>query len=175
MDEAYAEFSEQNLCDLLPKYENFIISRTFSKAMGLGGIRLGYLVAHPEVIGYIDRIRVPENTSVMTQTAALAALEDIEYIKANVKRVIAAREWFQVEVRKVPGVKVFPSKGNSVLLNVDGTGKTAEEFVTLIRQNKFLVRNLSGGRNMSGNGFFRVTVGTDQDMQAVAKLIKDFA
>jgi histidinol-phosphate/aromatic aminotransferase/cobyric acid decarboxylase-like protein len=58
-------------------------------------------------------------------------------------------------------------------MNVDGTGKTAEEFVTHIRNNGYLVRNLSGGRNLAGKGFFRVTVGTDQDMQAVAKLIKE--
>ena len=175
VDEAYAEFSEQNLCDLIPKYENFIISRTFSKAMGLGGIRLGYLIAHPEVIGYIDRIRVPENTSVLTQTAALAALEDIAYINTNVKRVIATREWFQEEIAKIPGIKVYPSQGNSVLMNVDGIGKPAEEFVTHIRNNGYLVRNLSGGRNLAGKGFFRATVGTDQDMQAVAKLIKELA
>jgi len=175
VDEAYAEFSEENVCDLVPKYENLIISRTFSKAMGLGGIRLGFIAAHPEVIGYVDRIRLPENISVLTQTAALAALEDIEYIKTNVKLVIKSRDWFQIEVGKIPGIKVFPSKGNSVLLNVDETGKTAEEFVNYIRENGYLVRNLSGGRNLPGKGFFRVTVGTQEDMESVAKFIKEFA
>jgi histidinol-phosphate/aromatic aminotransferase/cobyric acid decarboxylase-like protein len=72
-------------------------------------------------------------------------------------------------------VKVYPSKGNSVLLNVDGTGKTAQEFVSYLQDNGYLVRNLSGGRNLPGNGFFRVTVGTQQDMDAVAGLIKEFA
>ncbi|HUV15194.1 MAG TPA: aminotransferase class I/II-fold pyridoxal phosphate-dependent enzyme [Pelolinea sp.] len=175
VDEAYAEFSEENVCDLVPKYENLIISRTFSKAMGLGGIRLGFIAAHPEVIGYVNRIRLPENISVLTQTAALAALEDIEYIKTNVKLVIKSRDWFQIEVGKIPGIKVFPSKGNSVLLNVDETGKTAEEFVNYIRENGYLVRNLSGGRNLPGKGFFRVTVGTQEDMESVAKFIKEFA
>lgn len=175
VDEAYAEFAEENICDMLPKYENLIISRTFSKAMGLGGIRLGYIMAHPEVIGYVDRIRVPENVSVLTQTAALAALKDIEYIKTNVKLVIQSRDWFQDEVEQIPGIKVFHSKGNSVLMNVDGTGKTAAEFVDYIQENGYLVRNLSGGRNLPGKGFFRVTVGTREDMEAVARLIKEFA
>jgi histidinol-phosphate aminotransferase len=174
VDEAYVEFAEEDVVDMLPKHENMIISRTFSKAMGLGGIRLGYVLAHPEVIGYINHIRVPENTSVLTQTAALAALEDIDYIKNNVKKVIASRDWFQEEIAKVPGMVVYPSKGNSVLINVDNTGKTAAEFVDYIYEMGYIVRNLSGGRNMKSDGWFRVTVGTQEDMENVAKAIKDF-
>ena len=175
VDEAYSEFSQENVCDLLPKYENMIISRTFSKAMGLGGIRLGFIVAHPEVINYVNHIRVPENISVLTQAAALAALQDIGYIKKNVQLVIKSREWFQDEVEKIPGIKVFRSKGNSVLLNSDGTGKLAAEFVAYLLANGYIVRNLSGGRNMESQGFFRITVGTQDDMENVARLIKEFA
>jgi histidinol-phosphate aminotransferase len=175
VDEAYTEFAEENVCDLIPKYENLIISRTFSKAMGLGGIRLGFIVAHPEVIGYVNRVRVPENISVLTQAAALAALEDAAYIRKNTQLVIESRDWFQDEVAKIPEIKVYPSKGNSVLLNVDETGKTAAEFVKHILDNGYIVRNLSGGRNMPGEGFFRVTVGTQDDMENVARLIKEFA
>jgi histidinol-phosphate aminotransferase len=174
VDEAYAEFSGQTVCDLVPKYENLIISRTFSKAMGLGGIRLGFIIAQPEIIDYVNRIRVPENISVLTQAAALAALEDAAYIRTNTQLVIKSRNWFQDEVAKVPGIIVYKSQGNSVLLNVDGTGKTAEDYVQELYSKGFIVRNLSGGRNMAGKGFFRVTVGTQQDMEQVAKIIKDF-
>ena len=175
VDEAYAEFSKESVCDMLPKFENLIISRTFSKAMGMGGIRLGFIVAHPEIIEYVNRIRVPENISVLTQAAAMAALEDVEYIKKNTQLVIESREWFQDEVEKIPGFKVFRSKGNAVLLNSDGTGKSAEEFVAYILANGYIVRNLCGGRNMNSQGFFRVTVGTQGDMENVARLIKEFS
>ena len=175
VDEAYTEFSEENICDLIPKYENLIVSRTFSKAMGLGGIRLGFIIAHPEVIGYVNRIRVPENISVLTQAAALAALEDAAYIKTNTKLVIKSRDWFQNEISQVAGIRVFPSKGNSVLLNVDKTGKTAKDFVQNLLEKGYFVRNLSGGRNLPGEGFLRVTVGTQEDMENVAEIIKDFA
>ena len=150
VDEAYTEFSEQTLCDLVPKYQNLIISRTFSKAMGLGGIRLGFIVAQPEVVDYVNRIRVPENISVLTQAAALAALEDAAYIRNNTQLVIQSREWFQDEMAKVSGITVYKSQGNSVLLNVDGTGKTAEAFMMRLYENGYFVRNLSGGRNMAG-------------------------
>jgi len=175
VDEAYTEFSEENVCDLIPKYENLIVSRTFSKAMGLGGIRLGFIVAHPEVVGYVNRIRVPENISVLTQAAALAALEDAAYIRTNTQLVIKSREYFQNEISQVPGIRVFPSKGNSVLLNVDNTGKTAKEFVQHILEKGYIVRNLSGGRNLPGEGFVRVTVGTQEDMENVAEIIKLFS
>ena len=175
VDEAYTEFSEENVCDLIPKYENLIVSRTFSKAMGLGGIRLGFIIAHPEVIGYVNRIRVPENISVLTQAAALAALEDAAYIKTNTQLVIKSRDWFQNEISQVDGIRVFPSKGNSVLLNVDKTGKTAKDFVQNLLEMGYFVRNLSGGRNLPGEGFLRVTVGTQEDMENVAEIIKDFA
>ena len=89
--------------------------------MGLAGIRLGFVVANPEVISYINRIRVNENVGLLTQVAALAALEDAGYIRANTKLVIKSRDWFQDEVAKVSGVFVYKSQGNSVLLNVDGT------------------------------------------------------
>jgi histidinol-phosphate aminotransferase len=175
VDEAYVEFSEQNICDLTARYQNFIISRTFSKAMGLAGIRLGFVVAHPEVIDYINRVRTNTNVGLLTQVAALAALEDADYIRKNVQLVIKSRDWFQDEVGKINGIKVFPSKGNSVLLNVDGTGKVAEEYVQYLWDKGFIVRNLSGGRNMESKGYFRVTVGTQKDMEQVAQIIKDYS
>ncbi len=175
VDEAYTEFANEDVVDLLPKYENMIIQRTFSKAFGLGGIRLGYVAAHPEVIGYINHVRVPENVSVLTQTAALAALKDIEYIKKNTQFVIQSRDWFQDEAAKVSGVKVFPSQGNSVLMNMDGTGKTAQQYIDFIKENGYILRNNSGDRNLPGQGWLRVTVGTQEDMEAVARLIKEFA
>lgn len=173
-DEAYTEFSEESIVDMLPKYNNLIISRTFSKAMGLGGIRLGFIVAHPEVINYVNHIRVPENISVLTQAAALAAVADAAYIRKNVQLVIQSRDWFQDEMAKVPGLKVYPSKGNSVLLNTEGTGKDAAGFVQYLLEGGYIVRNLSNGRNMPGKYWFRVTVGTQDDMENVARLIKEF-
>jgi len=172
IDEAYVEFSEQHLCDLVKKYNNIIIMRTFSKAMGLAGIRVGFLVSNPEIISYINHIRVNSNVGLLPQTAALAALRDIDYIKQNIKYVIESREWFQNAIEKIQGIKVFPSKGNSVLMNVDGTGKTAEYYENELWTKGFIVRNLSGGRNLDGQGYLRVTVGTQKDMEQVAKIIE---
>jgi histidinol-phosphate aminotransferase len=173
VDEAYAEFSGEHVVDLLPRYHNLIISRTFSKAMGLGGIRLGFVLANPEVIGYIERIRVPLNVSLLTQVAALAALEDTAYIQANVSKVIQARESFSQQLRQVPGIKVFPSVGNSVLINSEESGVTAQALDDHLLRAGFLTRNLSGGRGIPDEYFLRITIGTQDDMGMVANLIRE--
>ncbi|MCD6576531.1 MAG: aminotransferase class I/II-fold pyridoxal phosphate-dependent enzyme [Anaerolineaceae bacterium] len=175
VDEAYAEFSQQSVVDLLPRYSNLIISRTFSKAMGLGGIRLGFVIAHPEVIEYVNRIRVPLNVSLITQTVALAALEDADYIHENVMKVIHTRDWFISAVDSISGIHAFPSQGNAVLLNCEGTGKTAEDFKQELLSNGYLTRNLSGGRGMRGDYFLRITVGQREDMKRVAAILSAFA
>jgi histidinol-phosphate aminotransferase len=175
VDEAYAEFSQQSVVDLLPRYPNLIISRTFSKAMGLGGIRLGFVIAHPEVIEYINRIRVPLNVSLITQTAALAALEDAGYIYENVVKVIDTRDWLIKAAGAIPGIHAFPSQGNFVLFDCEGTGKTAEAIKQELLSNGYLTRNLSGSRGMQGDYFLRITIGRREDMEKIAAVISAFA
>lgn len=173
VDEAYAEFSGQSLTDLLPRHNNLIISRTFSKAMGLGGIRLGFVLANPEMISYIERIRVPLNVSLLTQVAAMAALGDTAYIQSNVKKVIQVREAFSQQLAQIPGIKVFPSHGNSVLINTESSGVTAQSLNEHLLQAGYLTRNISGGRGIPGAYFLRITIGTETDMRAVASLIRE--
>ncbi len=174
VDEAYAEFSEQSVADLLPQYNNLIISRTFSKAMGLGGIRLGFVLSNPETINAIEHIRVPLNVSLLTQVAALAALEDSGYIRSNVSKVIQIRERFTQQLKDIPGVRVFPSCGNSILINTERCGVKAAELKEYLLRSGFLTRNLSGGRGIPGDYFLRITIGTAADMEAVAALIRDY-
>jgi histidinol-phosphate aminotransferase len=175
VDEAYIEFSGDSVVDLLPRFDNLIISRTFSKAMGLGGIRLGFILANPEVIGYIERIRVPLNISLLTQVAALAALQDAEYIRYNVKKVMNTRDAFSKQLAQLPGLKVYPSQGNSVLINTEGIGIQAEAIKQELLRAGFITRNLSAGRGIAGDYFLRITIGTEQDMQAVAGVIMTMA
>jgi len=173
VDEAYAEFSQQSISDLLLDYPQLIVSRTFSKAMGLGGIRLGFVAAQPETIQFIERVRVPLNTSLITQIAALAALEDVDYIRRNTENVIKTREEFTDNVNRIKGLKVYPSQGNSVLVNCRDSEKTAAFFVDKLFSEGYLVRNQSNTRGLAGDFYFRITIGTQQDMHAVAEIMSD--
>jgi len=173
VDEAYAEFSEQSMVSLLDDYTNVIISRTFSKAMGLGGIRLGFAAAHPEVISYINRVRVPLNISLITQIAALAALEDVPYIVQNTSNVIAAREWFTAAFEQIEEIRAIPSKGNFVLLDTEASGIPAAEFYQQLKAAKILTRNVSGSRGVPGAYYLRVTIGTMKMMKELLSQMKE--
>jgi histidinol-phosphate aminotransferase len=175
VDEAYTEFSRQSVCELLPRYPNLIISRTFSKAMGLAGIRLGFVAAQPDTIEWIERVRVPLNVGLITQVAALAALKDTDYIRACTEKVITARDYFTERIAQIDGLKAYPSQGNSVLIYCGASGKPAAVFVQRLEAVGYLVRDQSDSRGLAGDGFFRVTVGTQADMEAVADIIRTIA
>lgn len=171
VDEAYTEFSEQTVCDLIKKYDNLIVSRTFSKAMGLGGIRLGFVVAQPAVIESINRVRVPINISLLTQVAAIAAVEDAEYIRANTLKVIENRESFIKSLRQIPGMLPIPSQGNFVMVNCKKTRQPGKFFYDALLEAGYLVRCFDNARGLPGEGFFRVTIGTQQDIQGVLEVL----
>jgi histidinol-phosphate aminotransferase len=173
VDEAYVEYSQQSLVDMLPEHKNLIISRTFSKALGLGGIRLGFILAHPEIIEYINRIRTPLNVNVLTQAAAMAALDDIDTINANIEQTIKTRDYFYRAITGMPGFKALRSHGNSVLVNCDETGKPSSFFCEKLFEAGFLVRNYTDAFGLEGGQYFRVTIGTREDMTQVFEILKN--
>jgi len=174
VDEAYAEFSGQSLCGMVSNHSNLIVSRTFSKALGLGGIRLGFIVAQPPVIEAVNRIRMPLNVSLFSLVAASAAMDDREYIRANVLKVVENREYFYTQISDLPGLKVYRSYGNSILINCSGTGRPADVYIQRLLEAGYLVRSQSNARGLPGDGYFRVTIGTREDMEGVARVIRDF-
>jgi histidinol-phosphate aminotransferase len=174
IDEAYAEFARVSICDMVPNHPNLIVSRTFSKAMGLAGIRLGFVIANPEVIGYINRVRTPLNISLISHTAAIAAIEDRKYIEANVQCIIHDRDFLYLELSKLPGLRTFRSNGNFILLNCRETGKQATEYQEYFQEKGYLIRAFVNGRGLPGNEYFRITIGTHEDVLGVLKEMKLF-
>ena len=175
VDEAYVEFAEETVEDMLDEYENLIISHTFSKAMGLAGIRLGWIVANPEIIQYVNRIRTPLNVSLMTQVAAIAAIEDAEYIRENVRRVKEDREFFFEEIKKIPGLRPIPSEANFVMIDCLQSGVKGSEFYQHLLNKGYLARSFVNGRGLPGDRYFRVTIGTHEDTVNVLEEIKSLA
>jgi histidinol-phosphate aminotransferase len=90
IDEAYHEFAGESVVPLLAEHENLVVLRTFSKAMSLAGLRVGYLLAHPALVREIDKARLPYNINFFSQVAALAVLEEKGEMEANVLRLRAA-------------------------------------------------------------------------------------
>lgn len=172
VDEAYAEFAEETVCDMLAEHPNLIVTRTFSKAIGLAGLRLGYIVANPEVISYVERVRVPCNVNLLAQIAADAALDDRAHININTRRIIQEREFLYKELAKLPGIKPFLSAGNFVLINCAATGKPASEYCARLFEAGYIVRKFAQARGLPGDEYFRVTIGSHDDMEGVLKEIR---
>ncbi len=121
LDEAYCEYLEQqitvNSIDFLQTYPNLIITRTFSKAYGLAGLRVGYAVSHPDVADLLNRVRQPFNVNSLALVAAEAALKDDDYI--NRSRVLNTQGLQQLTKGfEQLGLSYIPSVGNFVSVNV---------------------------------------------------------
>ncbi len=113
IDETYADFAEVTSLELVRKYDNVVVTRTFSKSYSLAGMRLGLAVARPEVISALDKIRDHYNLDRLAQAAAVAALHDQEYLRETVVKIQETRQWFCDQLGKL-GYTVIPSHGNYV-------------------------------------------------------------
>lgn len=168
VDEAYYEFSGSNAIDLISKYKNLIIFRTFSKAFGLAGIRLGYVVSAKENISMINKVRNGKEVSTIAQLAAISALDNYTLLDERIQEVISTRNWFVKEVIKLVNFELFPSSSNFLLIRHENH----EDIINKLRDHKILVRDRSSMHLLSN--CFRVTVGKRSEMERVLKVLKLF-
>jgi histidinol-phosphate aminotransferase len=169
IDEAYIEFgSIESGKSLVVEHDNIIITRTFSKAFGLAGFRIGFIISNQSNIEYIGRIRNPKSITSLTQVAALAALNDISYMHNYVHEVKRAKEYFISELDML-GIPHVEGGGNFVLLKPIET----KAFIYFLKENKIYVRDYT--QVLQLNGFdCRITVGTTQEMKRVINVIQQF-
>jgi histidinol-phosphate aminotransferase len=155
LDEAYYEFSNGTFIKLVKDYENLIVLRTLSKAFGLGGLRVGYTIANPKVIGLMSGLKPPFSIASISEVAALAALEDLPYMRKCVKKIVRDRELLLKKLGAV--LRVYPSKANFLLADV--SPMTAREFFKKMLKHRIIVRNFGRFRDFNGE-YVRITVGT---------------
>jgi len=162
IDEAYHELGEtpDSLAHLLSEFPNAILIRTFSKAFGLAGLRLGYALAHPAVTRLLLRAKVPWNVSSLTLAGALAALEDVEEFEHRMKQLRDGRDYLECELAKIRGLSVISGEGNFVLLDVAKSGVSAEAIVEAMLGEGVYIRLLAV--HHAKRSYVRVTVGTEE-------------
>jgi histidinol-phosphate aminotransferase len=159
VDEAYHEFSGQTMVPLLEEHANLVVLRTFSKAMALAGLRVGYLMASPELVREVNKARLPYNINFFSQLAAVAALEEQGALQANVRRLVAARDELASALARLPGVRVYPSRANFLLFELEGAEPGAV-FEALYARG-ILVRDVTSYPRLSR--CLRVSVGSDAE------------
>ena len=168
IDEAYREFVDPRygdpVAELVPDFPNVVVTRTFSKAHGLAGLRIGYAVGHPEVIADIDKTLLPFAVNMLAQVAALAALEHDDVIAASVQRILVER--VRVEAELTRSGWTFPDhQGNFVWL---GIGAAADDVGLELERRGVVVRPFSGEG-------IRVTIGTPEENDRFLAALADVA
>ena len=118
VDEAYYEFSGFTVAPLVPRYENLIVLRSFSKWAGLAGLRIGYGIFPTAIVEQLLKIKQPYNVNLAAQVAVKESLADIEYLKGTVKAVIAERDRLFARLKRLKFLKPWPSKANFILCAV---------------------------------------------------------
>lgn len=167
IDEAYADFADENSLDLVRSHENVVVTRTFSKSYSLAGMRLGLAIARPEVITALNKIRDHYNLDRLAQAAATAALRDQEYFCDCVRKIRATREWFSTELRNM-GYEVIPSSGNYVF--VTPPRRDGSRVYRGLCERKILVRHFSDPNLAHG---LRISIGTRSEMEKTIQALRE--
>lgn len=157
VDEAYQPFAQRSYMERLPHFPHLLVMRTVSK-LGLAGIRLGYMSAHPALLAELDKVRPPYNINVLTEAAALFALDHLDVLDEQARLLREERTRLADTLAAMPGVTVFPSAANFLLLRVPDS---ADVFDKLLAR-RILVKNLGKMHPRLAN-CLRVTVSTPQE------------
>jgi histidinol-phosphate aminotransferase len=160
LDEAYNEYLpdavQMDTVHWLGEFPNLIITRTFSKAYGLAGVRVGYALAHPDVADLMNRVRQPFNVNSLALVAAAAALDDMEFVARSYAENLRGMKQLEEGARGLR-LEFIPSYGNFISIRV---GKAAEVYKRLLRRS-VIVRPVGGGYGLPEH--LRVTIGTPEE------------
>ena len=166
IDEAYVEFADSSLVHLVTEYENAVVLRTFSKAFGLAGLRIGYAIMPEWLTSPYKKISIPFSVNSIAIKAAIVALQDHEYLRKTVELVKHERAFLTENLQQV--FQVYPSKANFVLVDVS-PAKSSEVYAELMKRG-IIVRDCSSFRG-AGDSFIRVTVGTREQNEKVVEAL----
>lgn len=175
LDGAYAEFADDpnfdDGLDLARGVENVVVTRTFSKLHGLANLRVGWAYATEAVADAVDRIRLPFNTSLPAQMAAIEALGDLDFQRESLELVQRWRPWLTQQLGGL-GLEPVPSAANFVLVGFPTTpGKTAAEAEEYMASRGLLVRAV-GGYGLPNH--LRITIGREEHNRAIVDALADY-
>jgi histidinol-phosphate aminotransferase len=158
VDEAYADFAAGSVISWIRDYDNLAVLRSFSKAFGLAGLRLGYLVSSKPVVKYVQRVVGPFNVNSVTQQAIVLALQNWGYFKEKINLVVNEREWLMKNLKQIDGVKPYPSEANFILFKVTKDKLNSATLTERMENRNVLVKDR--GHLPLLENCIRVTVGT---------------
>lgn len=173
VDEAYVDFGGESALPFIDKYDNVIVVQTFSKSRSLAGSRVGFAMASPVLIKYLNDVKYSFNSYTMdriTIEAATAAIKDRAYFEETTAKVIKTREWTKKELKRL-GFTFCDSKSNFIFAKPANVSAT-KLFEDLKADNIF-VRHFSSPERI--NDYLRISIGTDEQMHTLIKFLENYS
>ena len=169
IDEAYHEFAGHSVAPLLREFNNLVVLRTFSKAMAMAGLRIGYLLAAPELVSEIGKALLPYNLNIFSQTAAEVAAEMYDdHLRPQISKIVAERARLYEELSSISGLRAVPSRANFMLVHSELSPRRV--YDELLRR-RILIRDVSGYPMLAE--YFRVSVGTPEENDQLIVALKE--
>ncbi|MDR6999043.1 histidinol-phosphate aminotransferase [Neobacillus niacini] len=169
IDEAYYEYvTDKDYLQTVPlvdDFPNLIILRTFSKIYGLAALRIGYGMMHPAIVQELVKVKEPFNTNRLAQVAAIASLDDLDFVETCKRKNDEGRKYLENELEKM-GLDYFPSQGNFLMVKINRSGD--ELFQSLLKQG-IIVRS---GVLLGYPETIRVSIGTEEENRAFISALK---
>ena len=173
LDGAYAEYVTKedydNSFSLVDQFANVIITRTFSKAYGLAGIRLGWCYSSEKVVSILNKVKGPFNTQSLSQEMAIIALDDKEYLNKVIKSNQEIKRWFEAELKNIK-IKTLPSEGNFSF--VETSDEEAKKISSHLANSGIIVRQLD---SYGLPNCLRITIGTKEEMEVTINSLKSLS
>lgn len=170
VDEAYIDFSEPtaSLINEVKNYRNLVVMRTFSKAWGLAGVRLGFCATDEEIISYLFKVKAPYNINALTRYAVLKSIANEEKKKSVVSAIISERLRVENELKNISAITtVFPSDANYLLIRLPNAKKTQKKLA----EKGIVIRDRSSQPKL--NDCLRITIGTKEENDALLSELKN--
>ena len=171
IDEAYQPFAGTTFMPRLAEFENLVVMRTVSK-IGMAGLRLGYVCGRPEWIEAFNKTRSPFNINVLTEAVAIKLLQNKAVLDAQSAKVLEERERLRPELGRLPGLTVYPSAANFLLVRVAGGKGAGTRAFERIKAQGVLVKDFSGGHPLLEN-CLRLTVGTPEENRILLSALRE--
>lgn len=164
IDEAYYEYAKVSCVDLVKKYHNLVVTRTFSKAFSLAGLRMGYIITNSSIMQSLMKIYNGKELNIIAQYSAKLILKEIDYVRNKIDQVNQTKIKF-INYLKLNDIECISTPANFILIKTINPTKLTKK----LEYNNVYVRDRSMMKQMEG--FIRVSIGSDKEMSKVGKLI----
>ncbi|HNZ26970.1 MAG TPA: histidinol-phosphate transaminase [Spirochaetota bacterium] len=169
IDEAYIQFGGETLIGDLDSYPNLIILRTFSKAFGLAGLRLGCMIGPKNIITQLSKVKLPYNLNILNLIALDEVLDNPDFVDRNVEVILKQKKYMESELSKIKQIQLFHSDANFFLFRVERSNFVFAELV----KRGVLIRNYSSSVGLEN--CLRVSVGSEDEVKLFIESLKDIA